>query len=66
MKPTPRDTPRLQRFFMAQFGRALPISAFGQTALNDWMGFDHRHAVDVAVHPDGPEGRASPRLTVRR
>ena len=52
------DTPKLQRFFMTQFGRALPISAFGQTALHDRMGFDHRHAVDVAVHPDGPEGRA--------
>ena len=52
------DTPKLQRFFAAQFGRALPISAFGQTALHDRMGFDHRQALDVAVHPDGPEGRA--------
>lgn len=52
------DTPKLQRFFMSRFGRALPISAFGQTALHDRMGFDHRHALDVAVHPDGPEGRA--------
>lgn len=52
------DTPKLQRFFAAQFSRALPISAFGQTALHDRMGFDHRHALDVAVHPDGPEGRA--------
>lgn len=52
------DTPKLQRFFLAQFGRALPISAFGQTALHDRMGFDHRQALDVAVHPDGPEGRA--------
>ena len=52
------DTPKLQRFFQGRFGRALPISAFGQTALHDRMGFDHRHALDVAVHPDGPEGRA--------
>jgi hypothetical protein len=52
------DTPKLQRFFAEQFGRALPISAFGQTALHDRMGFDHRHALDVAVHPDSPEGRA--------
>lgn len=52
------DTPKLQRFFLARFGRPLPISAFGQTALHDRMGFDHRHAVDVAVHPDGPQGRA--------
>jgi len=53
-----RDTPRLQRFFMARFGRALPVSAFGQTPLHDRMGFDHRNALDVALHPDGPEGRA--------
>jgi len=51
-------TPRLQQFFLARFGRALPISAFGQTALHDRMGFDHRNALDVAVHPDSPEGRA--------
>jgi hypothetical protein len=52
-----RDTPLLQQFFLNRFGRALPISAFGQTALHDRMGFDHRNAVDVAVHPDSPEGR---------
>ncbi len=52
------DTPRLQQFFLARFGQALPISAFGQTALHDRMGFDHRNALDLAVHPDSPEGRA--------
>ncbi|HET8578035.1 MAG TPA: hypothetical protein VFO18_13125 [Methylomirabilota bacterium] len=52
------DTPRLQQFFMARFGRALPISGFGQTPLHDRMGFDHHNALDVAVHPDSPEGRA--------
>jgi hypothetical protein len=52
------DTPRLRKFFLARFGRALPISAFGQTALHDRMGFDHRNALDLAVHPDSPEGRA--------
>lgn len=52
------DTPRLQQFFQSRFGRALPISAFGQTALHDRMGFDHRNAVDLALHPDSPEGRA--------
>lgn len=51
------DTPRLQEFFLARFGRALPISAFGQTSLHDRMGFDHRNALDLAVHPDSPEGR---------
>ena len=52
------DLPRLQQFFLARFGRPLPISALGQTALHDRMGFDHRNALDVAVHPDSPEGRA--------
>lgn len=52
-----RDTPVLQRFFMARFSHALPISAYGQTPLHDRMGFDHRNALDVAVHPDSPEGR---------
>jgi len=52
------DTPRLQQFFQARFGRALPVSAYGQTALHDRMGFDHRNALDLAVHPDSPEGRA--------
>jgi hypothetical protein len=51
-------TLKLQRFFEARFGRALPISAFGQTALHDRMGFDHHNALDVALHPDSPEGRA--------
>ncbi|HEY1127417.1 MAG TPA: hypothetical protein VGF83_06625 [Actinomycetota bacterium] len=54
----PGDLPRLQQFFLARFGRPLPISALGQTALHDRMGFDHRNALDVAVHPDSPEGRA--------
>lgn len=51
------DTPRLQQFFLGRFGRALPISALGQTPLHDRMGFDHRNALDLAVHPDSPEGR---------
>lgn len=50
--------PALERFFAGRFGRPLPVSAYGQTRLHDAMGFDHRHAVDVAVHPDTPEGRA--------
>jgi hypothetical protein len=48
----------LERFFAARFGRALPVSAFGQTPAHDRLGFDHRNALDVAVHPDSAEGRA--------
>lgn len=49
---------QLQEWFGGRFGRGLPISAFGQSTLHDRMGLDHRSALDVAVHPDSPEGRA--------
>jgi hypothetical protein len=52
------DLSQLQTFFAARFGRPLPVSALGQTPLHDRLGFDHRRAVDVAVHPDSEEGRA--------
>ena len=48
----------LEQFFAARFGRSLPVSALGQTPTHDRLGFDHRNAVDVAVHPDSVEGRA--------
>lgn len=53
-----QGTRGIERFFQTRFGRPLPISAYGQTPLHDRMGFDHRNALDVAVHPDSPEGRA--------
>ena len=54
----PTIVPKLQQLFAARFGRSLPISALGQTALHDRLGFDHRNAMDVAVYPDSPEGKA--------
>jgi len=51
-------TARLERFYRERFGRPLPVSAFGQTPLHQRLGFDHRNAVDVAVHPDTVEGQA--------
>lgn len=48
----------VQQFFTASFGRALPTSAVGQSATHNRMGYDHRNAVDVALHPDSVEGRA--------
>jgi len=51
------DTARLRQFFAARFGRPLPVSSYGQTPLHDRMGFDHKDALDVAVHPDSSEGR---------
>jgi hypothetical protein len=52
-----KDVPTLKRRFADAFGRALPISAFGQTKVHDRLGLDHRTAIDVAVHPDSAEGR---------
>lgn len=52
------DSAKVQSFFLGQFHRALPISAFGQTATHTQLGFDHSNAMDVAVHPDSTEGQA--------
>ena len=48
----------VQTFFSSNFGRMLPVSAFGQSATHNRLGYDHRNAVDVALHPDSAEGRA--------
>jgi hypothetical protein len=52
------DAAKVQGFFALRFNHALPISAFGQTAVHDHMGFDHHNAMDVAVSPDSSEGQA--------
>jgi len=52
------DAAKIERFFSETFGRLLPISALGQTPVHDWLKFDHRNALDVALHPDSAEGRA--------
>ncbi|MCX6631993.1 MAG: hypothetical protein NTW28_30660 [Candidatus Solibacter sp.] len=43
--------------FESQFGKPMPVSAVGETAVHRSLGFDHRGRVDVAIHPDQPEGR---------
>jgi hypothetical protein len=48
----------LRQFFSTTFGKTLPISTIGQSATHNRMGWDHRHAVDVGLHPDSNEGRA--------
>jgi acetyl esterase/lipase len=53
-----RDVSRIEKFFVETFGRALPISALGQTATHDRLRFDHRDAMDVALHPDSQEGQS--------
>jgi multidrug resistance efflux pump len=47
---------KLAAAFQKQFGRALPVSANGDTAFHRSLGFDHRGRVDVALHPDREEG----------
>jgi hypothetical protein len=47
---------RVEMAFARQFGKPLPVSANGETAVHRALGFDHRGRVDVAVHPDQPEG----------
>ena len=51
------DSSKIENFFTQTFGRAMPISAFGQTATHERLRFDHRNAIDVALHPDSREGQ---------
>jgi len=48
----------VQSFFASSFGRSLPTSAIGQSGTHNRLNYDHRNAVDVALHPDSAEGRA--------
>jgi hypothetical protein len=43
--------------FEKRFGRQLPVSALGQSNTHNRLGWDHREAVDVAVHPGSIEGQ---------
>jgi hypothetical protein len=52
------EAPKIEKFFLQMFGHALPVSAFGQTATHDRLRFDHRNAMDVALHPDSSEGKS--------
>jgi hypothetical protein len=52
------DAWKIQRFFMDSFRKQLPVGVFGQGAIHDRWRLDHRNAMDVSLHPDGPEGQA--------
>lgn len=52
------DVGKVDAFYRLKFAKPLPVSAVGQTATHNQLGFDHREAVDVAVHPDSGEGQA--------
>jgi hypothetical protein len=49
---------KIQQFFLQRFGRQLPISTYGQSALHNRWGLDHRNAMDVGLNPDSVEGQA--------
>ena len=53
---TPAMFRKTETAFEARFGKSLPVSAMGQTAVHRALGFDHRGRVDVALNPDQPEG----------
>jgi ABC-type Na+ efflux pump permease subunit len=48
----------IKQFFVARFGRPLPIHVFGQSPLHDRWGYDHRNAMDIGLNPDSREGQA--------
>lgn len=52
------DASKVESFFTSKFGRALPVTAFGQSDLHTRWGLDHRRSMDVGLHPDSQEGRA--------
>jgi hypothetical protein len=47
---------RIEQAFVKQFGKSLPVSANGETALHRSLGYDHRGRVDIALTPDSVEG----------
>jgi hypothetical protein len=47
---------RIEQAFIRQFGKGLPVSANGETALHRSLGYDHRGRVDIALAPDSTEG----------
>ena len=51
------ELPVLERYVAARGGSPLVVSAMGQSDVHTRLGLDHRHAVDLAVHPDSAEGR---------
>ena len=52
------EVDKIGKFFLQSFGRGMPMSALGQTATHERMKFDHRNAIDVALHPESAEGKS--------
>jgi hypothetical protein len=52
------DAGKIETYFATLFGHPLPVSARGESEVHRQMHFDHRNAMDVALHPDSIEGRS--------
>jgi len=50
--------PSLGSWFEQTYKRPLPVTARGQSKTHDARDLDHRHAMDVGLHPQSEEGRA--------
>jgi len=50
------DLKTISLAFLKQFGRVLPVTAVGSTAVHRRLGFDHRGRVDVGLDPDDEQG----------
>ena len=53
---TEADLGAMGNAFQQHFGKPLPVSTRGDSAVHRAMGFDHRGRFDVAVSPSQPEG----------
>ena len=46
----------MEQAFLKEFGRPMPVSTRGESAVHRAMGFDHTGRFDVALSPSQPEG----------
>jgi hypothetical protein len=53
---SPVEFTRIESAYATHFGKPIPVSAMGETAVHRALGFDHRGRVDVALYPDTTEG----------
>lgn len=53
---SPAQWKKILLAYESSFGKPIPVSANGETAVHKALGFDHRGRIDVAVNPDAPEG----------
>jgi hypothetical protein len=53
---TDADLAEMEQSYLKHFGKPMPVSSRGESAMHRAMGFDHRGRFDVAVIPWQPEG----------